>query len=188
MREVESNLNSPTASDRLAIKREKFRAIVACALPGYRPPRVSVADVMTPRPLCITADTTLLAVVRMFHEQQFRHLLVTDGAGRLCGVISDRDVIRRFPPGEAPDEASLEGILAADIMAADVVSLSSGQPVAEALAIMLDFGIHCLPVLDQDVLVGIVTSTDLYALLQAMLQPSAASVREQPAQLAACGR
>ena len=181
-------VSETTALERLQTKRERLSEIVYCLTPGHVAPGILVREIMTPRPSCLDAGTSLLELVSLFHEQQFRHLLVTDEAGRLVGVISDRDVIRRFPPGESPDEEFLRGITAAEIMSTDVVSIESSRPVAHALQIMFDFGIHCLPVVDAERLVGILTSTDLYAVLQVLLDPAWAASRAESSAAAPCGR
>jgi acetoin utilization protein AcuB len=129
---------------------------------------LSVGAVMTPAPTCITTESTLLDIIRVYRDRQFRHLLVSDGQNKLVGVVSDRDVLRFLGP-DHPTEESLKGITASEIMTQDVITTTSEAPLAEAISIMLDHGINCLPVEDNGRLIGILTSTDFYVALQVLL-------------------
>jgi CBS domain-containing protein len=150
--------------------------------------RLRVRDVMTPAPTCIASSTSALDVVRMFHAREFRHLLVTDARGRLLGLVSDRDVIRCFGPGRYPNKEVLAGISAAEIMSSDLISVRPDMPLVEALTEMLVHGINCLPVLAEEKLVGIVTSTDMSTVLEVLLQTSRAAAAEPVEGLSAAQR
>lgn len=165
---------------RLDVKRtqiaDALRWCGGCAGQG----RLRVRDVMTPAPTCIASSTSVLDVVRMFHAKEFRHLLVTDARQRLLGLVSDRDVLRCFGPSRYPDPEVLAGISAADIMSADLLVARPDQSLMAAVTEMLAQGISCLPVVADDKLVGILTSTDLNAVLEVLLQTSHAATVEQP--------
>jgi CBS domain-containing protein len=150
--------------------------------------RLRVRDVMTPAPTCIASSTSALDVVRMFHAREFRHLLVTDARGRLLGLVSDRDVIRCFGPGRYPNNEVLAGISAAEIMSSDLISVRPDMPLVEALTEMLVHGINCLPVLAEEKLVGILTSTDMSTVLEVLLQTSRAAAAEPAEGLSAAQR
>jgi CBS domain-containing protein len=130
---------------------------------------LSVGAVMTPAPSCIAADSTLLDIIRVYRDRQFRHLLVTDGRHKVIGVVSDRDVLRFLGP-DHPTDDSLKGITASEIMTHDVITTTSEAPLADAISHMLDHGINCLPVEDDGRLIGILTSTDFYVALQVLLE------------------
>ncbi|HWB10059.1 MAG TPA: CBS domain-containing protein [Pirellulales bacterium] len=145
---------------------------------------VSVGDVMTASPSCISPQATLLDLVKLFHVKEFRHPLVTDADGNLVGVVSDRDVIRCFGPGRYPAEEILKRITAAEIMSTDLVTISPDAPVQQAIELLCGYGINCLPVVSDAKLVGIITSTDLYLVLEMLLKalqlnpaPVAAAIR-----------
>jgi CBS domain-containing protein len=155
--------------NRLDVKRiqirEAVRRLGGCSAQG----RLKVRDVMTPAPTCIASTTSVLDVVKMFHAKEFRHLLVTDPRGRLLGLVSDRDVLRCFGPGRYPDQERLAGISAVDIMSADLITVSPEMSLATATSEMLGHGISSLPVLADDKLVGILTNSDLNAVLEVLL-------------------
>ena len=128
-----------------------------------------VRDVMTPAPTCIDSQASILQIVRLVHAKKFRHLLITDEQNELVGVVSDRDIVRCFGPGEFPDDSVLEKMRAADIMSTDVVSVGPNASVAACIDEMLDHGINCLPVVVGRRPVGILTTADLLRLLREKL-------------------
>lgn len=136
-----------------------------------------VRDIMTPAPSCITVEATLLDIVRVYQARQFRHLLVTGAHHKVLGVVSDRDVLRFFGPHRPSDE-QLSEITAGDVMSTDLVTIGCDATIAKAIDLLLDQGINCLPVESDSRLVGILTTTDLYILLQILLERRPSRVRE----------
>ncbi len=113
----------------------------------------------------------------MLHAQQFRHLLVTDSRGRLLGLVSDRDVLRCFGPGRYPDQEVLGGISVAEIMSGhDLIVVRPDTLLLAAATEMLVHGISCLPVMAEEKVVGILTSTDINAVLEVLLQTSTSRI------------
>ncbi len=125
---------------------------------------------MTRQPCCVSPEVSVLELIHTFHEKQFRHLLVVEADDKLIGVVSDRDVVRCLGHGRKPDREALERIKAREIMSGDLVTVGPQTPVVRAARIMLDQGISCLPVKEEERLVGIVTNTDLHVVLLQLLQ------------------
>jgi len=109
-----------------------------------------VRDVMSRRLVTIGPDTPCQEARRLMDDHRIRHLPVVAG-GRLCGMVSDRDV--RSALSTSP------GAVAARIMTPDPVTVTSDTRIEHAARIMLDARFGSLPVVD-GTLVGLVTSTD----------------------------
>lgn len=154
--------------DPLDNKRLALNRILEQATIEINPP-LTIAQVMTRRPICIEPHVSAYELVQLFHAKRFRHLLVADEEGRLVGVISDRDVLRCFGLEGSPDRAKLEAITAGSLMSTDVITIEPTTPLAEAVSAMLVHGINCLPVIEAGKLCGIVTSTDIYLVLERLL-------------------
>ena len=136
---------------------------------------------MTPAPLAVPDDMTVLELARLIHTRGARHILVTDTAGCLQGVISDRDVLRCFGPSEYPDENLLRQITTGQIMSTDIISIGPHDPLQRAVSVMVNHGISCLPVLMSDgSLVGIITNPDLHMVLDYLLSRTWPSERSEP--------
>lgn len=130
---------------------------------------ISVRAVMTPQPFCVTPQHTAAKLVELFHAHGFRHFLVAD-AGRLIGVISDRDVIPLFGASDTLEPAYLERVTAADLMSTDVITISADATLADATTQIIEHGINCLPVVADGQAIGILTSTDLFLSLEQVLK------------------
>jgi CBS domain-containing protein len=93
-----------------------------------------------------------------------RHMPVVR-AGRLVGVVSERDLLRAslssLDPRRQERRAFLEAIDISQVMSAPPVIVDSDARVEEAARIMADNKIGCLPVLRGEELVGLLTETDL---------------------------
>jgi CBS domain-containing protein len=174
--------------DRLDRKRRQLITLFSQFLQQEPINPVSVAEVMTSNPACISPEATLLDLVKLFHAREFRHPLVTDAEGNLVGVVSDRDVIRCFGPGRYPEEDVLKAVTAAEIMSTDLVTISPAAPLEQAIDLICGYGINCLPVVAGRKLVGILTSTDLYVVLEMLLKTFQQSRPARAAELAAANR
>jgi len=167
--------------DRTNFKRQQVLNALDDSQWTADPGLLSAGQVMTTTLSCIEPEENAVELVKLFHRKRFRHLLVTDSASRLVGVISDRDVVRCFGPDRHPDLSVLEKIVARQIMSTDLVTICPNTPLDRAASLMIEEGISCLPVLDEGTLVGIITNTDLHVVLQVLLQTLRQSLPEQSA-------
>lgn len=151
---------------RLDVKRVMIGELLA----QHQGASLRVRDIMTIAPMTVGPELSVLEIARQMHAKHCRHLLVVEPDRRLLGVISDRDVIRCFGPAEYPDESVLQAIPASAIMSSDLVTISPLAPMVDAVGLMVEQGISCLPVLADGLLMGIVTTTDLFVLLEKLLR------------------
>jgi acetoin utilization protein AcuB len=113
---------------------------------------IMVRDVMTCEVVTIARETPSDDARRLMDERRIRHLPVMD-AGRLVGMVSDRDV--RSVKGDAAR------VVAGSIMTPDPLTVTADTRVERAARLLLDARIGSLPVVQGDTLAGIVTYTDL---------------------------
>jgi CBS domain-containing protein len=115
-------------------------------------------DFMQTGLMTITPETPLADVQRMFVEEEIHGAPVVDDQGVVRGIVSSLDLLR--------DSADLEGrgggeLTATDAMTRELVSVTSDTPVAEIAEKMRLQHIHRVLVIDDEELVGVVTSFDL---------------------------
>lgn len=121
-----------------------------------------VAELMTSETTSMNADQTFGELVTMMANRSFHHVLVIDGDKNLCGIISDRDVLRVL--ARSPQWHSKQ---LSEIMRQDPVTTTPDMLISAAVRQMLDKRINCLPVIAADgTLCGILTSTDLLKALE----------------------
>jgi acetoin utilization protein AcuB len=113
---------------------------------------ILIRDVMKRRLVTITPETTRADARRLLDEHGIRHLPVVAG-GRLVGIVSDRDV-----PAE---RAGTPETVAGALMTRNPVTVTTDTRIEDAARLMLDRKFGALPVVDDGVLTGIVTYTDL---------------------------
>ncbi len=141
---------------------------------------VLVRDVMSRNPVCATGGMGMRELARLFEEKRISGAPVVGTDGRMIGVISKTDLIRRTsdgsidtPPnylfevlvGTAPKGSQVvpESLLVvADLMTPDPVTAQPDEPVGPVARRMAEKRIHRVLVLDADRRpVGVVTTLDL---------------------------
>jgi len=126
---------------------------------------MKVRELMTGAPITVSPDTSVLDARRLMLKERIRHLLVTDDR-RLVGIITDRD-IRLNLPSQARSLSMWEvyyllaKLTVGQIMTKSVIIIGPDREARAAAQLMLEHKVGALPVLDGDVLIGILTETDI---------------------------
>ncbi len=122
-----------------------------------------VRDVMTADPVTVSPDVHLRQALDQMQSLRIRHLPVIR-EGRLVGVVTWTDILRvALPsPGSGRSPGSLPDLTVSEVMTREVITIGPEAPVEEAAALMRRNRIGCLPVVEQDQVVGIVTKSDLF--------------------------
>jgi len=127
-----------------------------------------IISYMTPSPVTIGPDETVVAAVDLLEGHDFRHLPVVDGMGRLLGMITDRD-LRSACPSSVLSTSEQELILdrvkdtkVRQIMSTDLACLHPDSTLDDALLLFRHHRIGALPVVaEEERLVGILSLNDL---------------------------
>jgi acetoin utilization protein AcuB len=126
---------------------------------------LQVRDSMTRNVVVLSPETTAAEALALCRERRIRHLPVLED-GRLVGIVSDRDLRSATPAlGDPGRAAALEKIRVSDVMARDVTTAHPDDPIEVAANCMREARIGCLPVVEEDRLVGILTSSDVMTAL-----------------------
>ena len=120
-----------------------------------------VKDSMTREVVTLSPQDTAKAALALCRERRIRHLPVLE-VGKLVGIASDRDLRSSTPAlGDPARAAALAEILVRDVMAREVVTAVSDDPIEQAANTMRERRIGCLPVVEGSELVGIITASDV---------------------------
>jgi len=107
-------------------------------------------------------QTSVLDALTLMAERNIGALVVLDG-GRVAGVVSERDYARKvILIGKSSRETSV-----AEIMGSPAVTVTTATTVGECLALMTERFLRHLPVVDDGLLVGLVSIGDLVKALLA---------------------
>jgi len=126
----------------------------------------------------VTRDTTIKSAVDIMSGNQIGCLIVNDRSGKFAGIVTERDIVTRA----VASSMDFEKATIKDIMTPHVVSCSVGTPAGRAREIMTVNHIRHLPVIDNGVVVGILSARDLMG--KQLLEDRAAA--EEVAMLANC--
>jgi CBS domain-containing protein len=124
-----------------------------------------VRDIMQTKLVTISAGDRLSTVEDIMRLGRVRHMPVVQG-GRLVGVVSERDLLRASlsvlsEHHDAERRAFLHVVEIARVMSAPPVVIGPDASIEEAAFIMADRKIGCLPVVEDERLVGLLTETDV---------------------------
>lgn len=143
-----------------------------------------IRELMRGQVATVTPDTTWKEAAQLFFDHHVAAAPVVDDSGHLVGILSEKDLFRGlFPsfkdwvqtPESYLDFSQMEHNAAAagtktvrEVMSARVLTAGPDTPVLKVGALMVSSGIHHIPVVDKDVLIGMVGRGDIYrAILKA---------------------
>jgi len=117
----------------------------------------SILDLKGDFVLTIVPEATIEEASEMLAENHIGAVVVTNQAGQIAGILSERDIAVSLPQyGGALGETKVS-----EIMTCDVVFCTTETTVQEVLNIMVGNGIRHLPVVEQDKLIGVVSLRDV---------------------------
>lgn len=128
-----------------------------------------VRDFMSGEVTSLQETDTLLDAAMVFVRSTFRHLPVLRDK-KVVGVITERDV-KQFAPSllsrTTAEEYNqiMETTPISRVMTKNPLTLKPEQSVLEAASILHSKRVGCIPVVENDELVGIITTTDMLGLL-----------------------
>ena len=117
---------------------------------------ILVRDVMSKNVKTARPNSTINEVVRKMNKFEIGSIIVTDGE-KPVGIITERDILRRVLEVNMASEA----MKAKEIMSSPILTIESQATTEEAATLMNSKRIKKIPVLEDGILIGIVTSTDI---------------------------
>jgi len=147
-------------------------------------------QIMTRSVITVTPETTIVDAANLMLQRHVSGLPVVDGAGKLVGVVSEGDFIRRSeigtgrkrgrwlrfilgPGTSASDYVHEHGHKVGEVMTKSPLTITEDTALAEIVAIMEKNNVKRLPVVQGDKVVGIVSRANL-------LQAVASLARQVP--------
>lgn len=105
----------------------------------------------------VTPQAPVADIVQMLATHRIGAVLVVDDKGALCGILSERDIVRSL----AENGAGTLDRVASDLMTADVTTATLQTSVDAAMEMMTTGRFRHVPVLDEGRLVGLVSIGDV---------------------------
>ncbi len=118
-----------------------------------------VAHIMSTQLFTVTEDDLASMATNIMQWKNIHHLPVEDNKGKLCGLLTWTH-LNKFQHVIADDGDSI----VADIMIKSVITIQPEVKITKAIKLMKEKEIGCLPVIENEILVGIITVNDLIKL------------------------
>ncbi|MEO3827150.1 CBS domain-containing protein [Actinomadura sp. B10D3] len=115
-----------------------------------------VNEVMTPVPVAVSPDTSLVEVGDLMRRHGIGDVLVVH-EGRLRGLVTDRDIVVRAVAAQR-DMAATK---VAEICSTNMITITPGEDADAAVRLMRRHAVRRLPVVDGDRPIGMVSIGDL---------------------------
>jgi CBS domain-containing protein len=117
----------------------------------------TVQEVMTANPTALSATMTIGDAARMMRDHDIGDVMVLDEENRLCGIVTDRDiVVRAVAADKDPTEVHL-----GDICSRVLTTIDADASLKDAVKLMREHALRRLPVVDHGRPAGIVSLGDL---------------------------
>jgi acetoin utilization protein AcuB len=127
-----------------------------------------VKDVMKSKVFTLTHNATIKEGLALLKQHSIHHIPIVDKDTRLEGIVSDRD-FRDAAPSIFHSDEHLEDFEKpiSTVMTKDIITAHPLDFVEELSAVFYEHRIGCIPIVEEDKLVGIITETDmLHTLIQ----------------------
>lgn len=141
-----------------------------------------IKDQMTPNPVYGYPNMPLAEAQALMQEKNIRHLPILDDDDKLVGLVTRQALAQALPDdlsqfGPFVINYTLAKLQAHNIMVRDVITIDPNTTIEEAARVMADENIGCLPVLQDENLVGIITESDLFNIMVNLLGARRPGVR-----------
>ena len=118
---------------------------------------MKIRELMTQTVIRIQPEETVAVAARMLEHNNIGAMPVCSGNGRLCGMVTDRDIVTRcLAAGKAPQTTCVR-----EIMTARVYVARPDMEVSLAASLMGREQIRRLPVMENGKLCGMISLGDL---------------------------
>lgn len=116
--------------------------------------------------MSVDPDVTVLEAVRVMNERHIGSVVVTDHAGRLAGIFTERDLLTRVVAERlAPERTRVR-----DVMTRRVVCCEPGTSIEELRTLMHEKRVRHVPVIDDNRPIGLVSIGDVNAVREEDLE------------------
>ncbi|MBO4278577.1 MAG: CBS and ACT domain-containing protein [bacterium] len=133
-----------------------------------------IADRMKKNPATASPEMSISEASAKMKAEKVHRLPVLDDDRHLVGVISEKDILLAAPsPASTLSTYEINYLLSKlkvkNIMSRNPVTITRETTIEEAVRLMVENDLSCLPVMDNGFLSGIVSKSDLFKILLEML-------------------
>jgi len=132
--------------------------------------------------ITIHPEMPIMEALNLMKKEKIRRLPVVNQRGHLVGIVSDKDLLHASPSNATSLSVweisyLVSKIDVEQVMTQNVITITEDTPLEDAARIMVDNKIGGLPVVEDDIVVGIITETDLFKIFLELLGAREPGVR-----------
>jgi CBS domain-containing protein len=140
-----------------------------------------VREIMTENPITVTGSMEIITAAKILLDQRINGLPVVDASGKLVGILCQSDIIaqqKKFPlpslfsfldgyislssmRGIEKEVRKIAATAVSDAMTPNPVTVGPDSSIETVAALMVDHNFHTLPVVEKEMLVGVVGKEDI---------------------------
>ena len=105
--------------------------------------------------------TTIFDAVKQMEESHIGSLPVVDNAGKIVGMLTERDCLRKVLLKERP----LRSVTVGDVMSSPIITVQSSEIIESCMVIMTEKRLRHLPVMEHNKLIGLISIGDVVKFL-----------------------
>ena len=132
----------------------------------------TVSTIMTASPVVGNPSNKFSQLLRLFTEFPVHHLPIVDGDNKLIGIVSSNDLPKVFlelcnrtKPVQMTLDVIDQEIKISDLMTPNPITINSSEPITQAMQLFAKHRFTALPVVDNGLLIGILSSKDVLTYL-----------------------
>lgn len=130
--------------------------------------RIPISKIMSTDIVTVHEKQSFHEVAQLINEKSIRHVPVVSG-NKIVGMLSKTDLDKisfvNTVDGEQLTTLMYDVLTIAQVMTKNVLTIEHKDTIYDAALLLSENEFHALPVMDEDTLVGIVTTTDLIKFL-----------------------
>ncbi len=139
----------------------------------------TVGQIMTREVVTVGAEDIIDLAASIMEWRAIHYLPVEDDNGHLVGLVSHMDVLRMVGQGKISGDKD-KGLAIREVMVTNPETCTPQTPAVSALKRMRDNHLPCLPVVEHDRLVGIVTQADFLDIAAKLIERELSGVQPAP--------
>jgi len=122
----------------------------------------SITEVMTKNVVCVTPEQQLIDVKHIYESEKFHHHIPVEENGKLIGMVSLIDFMYHISGAGISDNNTVyKELKVKDIMTQKPFYLSTKATIEDVAKVLQEGNYHAVPVLENDKIVGIVSTADV---------------------------
>lgn len=124
--------------------------------------KTQISSIMTKHVVCVSPEQNLIDVKHIYEKKNFHHHIPVVENNKLVGMVSLIDFMYNISGAGIDDDTTIYKELSVkDIMSKNPFYLTTTSTIEEVAKVLIEGNYHAIPILENDKIVGIVSTADI---------------------------